>query len=123
MMKMMRGLSGAIAMSKGYLRGNGIVAMAHALQYRFSFENHGMKMESENITRHFNRFRYDEYTALKSNPFKLTVLKKHEKKVYSSFFSKIEDEEYNRFFNVASRRKDKRCEELPERYDNFEYHS
>lgn len=80
-------------------------------------------MESDNITRHFNRFRYDEYTAFKSNPFKLSVLKKHEKKLYSSFFSKIEGEEYHRFFDVASRRKDKRSAELPERYDNFDYHS
>jgi hypothetical protein len=82
-----------------------------------------MKMESENISRHFNRFRYDEYTGLKTNPFKVSVLKKNEKKIFSQFFSKIEEKEYNTFFNSASKRKDKRFAELPERYDNFEYYS
>lgn len=82
-----------------------------------------MKMESENISRNFNRFRYDEYSSFKTNPFKLTVLKKQEKKIFQQFFDKLESDEYQRFFGVASKRKDRRSEELPERYDDFEYHS
>lgn len=47
---------------------NGFISLKHS----FSYENHGHKMESENISRIFGRFRYDENATLKNEPWKIS---------------------------------------------------
>lgn len=92
-------------------------------RYNFSYENHGEKLQSENISRVFGRFRYDEFSLFKTNPFKVSALRKQEQRIFAAAFQQFEKREFKRFFDVASRRKDKRFAELPERYDNYNYHS
>ena len=65
-------------------------------------------MESENISRVFGRFRYDENTNLKNEPWKISQQIRNEKKNFSSLMSEIGDKEFNRFYGKASKRQDRR---------------
>ncbi|EAS03452.2 peptidase S9A prolyl oligopeptidase domain protein beta-propeller (macronuclear) [Tetrahymena thermophila SB210] len=97
--------------------------MVYKMSFAFSYENHGRKMYSDSMTRHFNRFRYDEYQSLKDSQFKLALQSKHEKKNFQNVLKQFEKDEFQKFFEKSSKRQDRRSSELPERYDNYEYYT
>ena len=86
----------------------------------FNVENYHTPLNTENISRHHMRFRYDENNFLSKNEDLQEEMLSKEKATFDNV-SKTFQSYTDYYYKRSNARKDLRTKELPERYDNYTY--